>query len=168
MAQPTRKYGILGHQAPELTVSKWIDGEGKPMKTVQLAQFKEKVVFILTWQSWCPGCHRIGFPNLKKVYEHFKSENKLGSDVVFLAIQTPFEGLETNTFDKLRPTQEEFDLPIPFGHDSVGNYPNLMKDYKTGGTPWNIILDKEHKVVFNNFRIEAASAIKLIEKILNE
>ena len=55
------------------------------------------------------GCHSRGFPTLKKVQQHFENEE----DVVFVVVQTVFEGHHTNTFDKLRKTQLEYDLKIP-------------------------------------------------------
>lgn len=74
----------------------------------------------------------------------------------FAAIQTTFEGHEKNTFARLRENQLQHGLAIPFGHDDRiddSYYPTLMQDYRTGGTPWFILIDPMGKVVFNNFRI---------------
>ncbi len=164
VAQPNRKYGVLGQQAPKWEVDEWIDEYGNKTTPIEIDDYKGKIIYLLAFQSWCPGCHSRGFPTLKKVKEHFQ-ENE---DVVFFSVQTVFEGHHTNTFDKLRKTQLDYNLKIPFGHDNgnaYSRYPNLMRNYKTGGTPWVIIINKEGKVVFNNFHIDANQAIKVIEQI---
>ena len=113
MAQPTRKYGILGQVAPELEINQWINEEGKMRQPLKLKDFEGKMVYIFAFQSWCAGCHIIGFPTLQKVQSQYQ-ENR---DIQFLVIQTTFEGAKTNTFDKLATTQNKYDLEIPFGHD---------------------------------------------------
>lgn len=162
IAQPLGKYGIKGEQAPPFEVSKWIDGNGDDTE-IKLSDYEGKVVYIMNFQSWCPGCHSIGFPMLKYLKNKFDGNE----NVVFLSIQTVFEGQRTNTFSKLRKTQKDYDLDIPFGHDDGSNtgnrYSNVLDNYKTGGTPWHIIIDKDGKVVFNDFEIEASEAVRLIK-----
>ena len=41
-----------------------------------------------------------------------------------------------------------------------------MRNYKTGGTPWVIIIDKGGKVVFNNFHIDEKQAIQLVGRLI--
>jgi hypothetical protein len=56
-----------------------------------------------------------------------------------------------NTPDKLRINQEQYGLPIPFGHDlPIGGdrYPSFMADYRSGGTPWFTVIDPKGQVVF--------------------
>ena len=38
----------------------------------------------------------------------------------------------------------------------------MMRNYRTGGTPWTIIIDKQGVVRFNGFRIEAEDAIHVL------
>ncbi len=82
-------------------------------------------------------------------------------DVAFAVIQTTFEGHDQNGPDTLKPTAERYDLSIPFGQ-SAGDSgtPKIMQRYRTGGTPWVVIIDKDSTVVFNDFHVdpEAASA----------
>ena len=155
-------YGIVGKKAPELNVPHWIDGQGRP-GSFSLAAQHGKFVMLECWQSWCPGCHSHGFPALKKIHTAFK-----GSDFFVAAgIQTTFEGYETNTLDKLRVMQQRYDLPIIMGHDA-GNHktrehPNTMRSYKTGGTPWAILISPDGYVIYNDFSIDADNAILYLQ-----
>ena len=47
-----RHYGILGRQAPELNLTTWIDGNGKPMDPVKLKDHRGKVIFLYFFQDW--------------------------------------------------------------------------------------------------------------------
>lgn len=161
-------YGIAGRVAPELKISDWIDGEGKPT-SFKLADHKGKYVFIEFWQSWCPGCHSHGFPTLKKISDAFKDSKHFTA----VAIQTTFEGHSVNTAKKMRKMQKRYDLDIVFGHDAgdpkvANGHPKIMIDYRSGGTPWAVLISPEGKVLFNDFQINARGAIKLLrEEIKN-
>ncbi len=148
------RHGILGLPAPELNLSNWIDGHGKPTKKVELAALRGKVIYLYFFQDWCPGCHSHGFPTLQALAETFGSDDR----VALLAVQTAFEGKTTNTPDKLRKNQIEYGLAIPMAHDGgQGNrrgLPQTMIDYRSGGTPWTVIIDPDGKVVYNQFHID--------------
>ncbi len=160
-----RRYGKLGEQAPELNIAKWVDKHGMPTDDILLANYADKVVVLYCFQAWCPGCHSSGLPSLKKIVDHFKGNE----DVAFLAIQTVFEGSNANTYERMLEIQKEYELEIPFCHDDGSNLDqsisSTMTNYKTGGTPWFIIIDKKGKVVFNNFQIEHEYAKSLIENL---
>ncbi len=106
---------------------------------------------------------------MKKIYDTYKnSEN-----IVFLAVQTVFEGHGTNTKDKLVLTQERYNLQIPMGHDASvysTNYPvpKTMFNYRSRGTPWVVIISRDGRVAFNNFHIQQDDAIGLINKLINK
>ncbi len=153
------RYGIVGQAAPELEIDYWIDKDGKPT-SFNLADHKDKWVFLKCFQSWCPGCHSHGLPALKKISEALKDNPK----VVFAGIQTVFEGFSTNTVDKVRETQLQYDLQIPMGHNpgSHGVSPSTMSSYRTGGTPWMILINPQHYVVYNEFNINADKAIQFL------
>ncbi|MEM7394680.1 MAG: TlpA disulfide reductase family protein [Verrucomicrobiota bacterium] len=156
-----QRRGILNQTAPTWGADRWFQlEEGKTSLDVE--DFKGKVVYLYCFQSWCPGCHSHGFPTLKKVSERFKDDE----EVAFVTIQTVFEGFGVNSIDKAKATAEKYDLKIPVGHSGLkGKRSTLMKGYRTGGTPWTIIIDKEGVVRYNDFRIQAGDAIKLIEKL---
>jgi hypothetical protein len=87
-------------------------------------------------------------------------------------VQTVFEGYSFNSQDKLRPNQLKYELKIPMAH-APGNrdtheIPAVMKNYRSGGTPWTVIIDPQGKVVYNNFHIQPHRAVALIERLLKK
>ncbi len=152
------QHGIIGHSAPDLEVSQWIDGEGQPT-SFTLANHRGKFVLMKFWQAWCPGCMNQGFPSLQKINAEFKESDYF----VPIAIQTTFEGYAFNTADKMQEMQKRFDLPIIMGHEA-GNQkthrnPSTMRNYRSGGTPWLVLISPQGKVLFNAFHINVDSAI---------
>lgn len=149
-------------KAPEFEVVNWIDANGTKREPIKLADFKGKFKVVYCFQSWCPGCHSKGLPDLKKMVEELEA-NK---NVVFLAIQTVFEGHEENTFEKAVETQKQYELKIPFGHDAGvdgKSISNIMKNYQTGGTPWFLFIDKHDNVVFSDFHLNPDAAIEFLK-----
>ena len=89
-----------------------------------------------------------------------------------MGVQTVFEGHFTNTKDKLRKNQLKWDLKIPMAH-AAGNpqshdIPAIMRNYRSGGTPWTVIIDPSGTVVYNHFHIELQPALELIELLLSQ
>ena len=83
-----------------------------------------------------------------------------------------FEGHDYNSRDKLRKNQLEWDLKIPMAH-AAGNsetheIPEIMKKYRSGGTPWKVIINPEGTVIFNQFHIKPSQAVTLIEGLLSK
>ncbi len=151
-------------KAPEFQVKNWIDAEGNKTESIKLSDFKGKFKIVYCFQSWCPGCHSKGLPDLKNMVEGLK-ENE---NIIFLAIQTVFEGYESNTYEKILETQKQYELQIPFGHDAGDDgksRSNIMKNYQTGGTPWFIFIDKHDNVVFSDFRLNPVAAIDFLKSI---
>ncbi len=153
--------GIEGHMAPELDVGYWIDANGEP-GSFSMADAKGKWVFLKCFQNWCPGCHKSGFPTLKKFSDRFHDH----PDVAIAGIQTVFEGYSTNTQDAVRELQLRYELPITMGHDP-GNpekkeYSSTMVNYRTGGTPWLILVNPEGVVVHNAFHVNADALIEYV------
>lgn len=156
-----RDLGIVGQLAPELKVSKWI---GLPSGKLRLEanDFKGKVTYLYFFQSWCPGCHSIGFPALQKLEKQFRGKD----EVQFVAVQTTFEGHDVNTADKLVEIAKRYELNIPFGQSAEDSgTPEIMRKYRTGGTPWVVLIDKQGQVVFNDFQIDVDGAAKAIDAL---
>jgi thiol-disulfide isomerase/thioredoxin len=150
--------------APEFNVKDWVDENGNEAKQLKLSDFQGKFKVIYCFQSWCPGCHTIGLPNLQKMVESLKDNDK----VVFLAIQTVFEGYHENTYEKILETQRKYKLKIPFGHDAGKDgksRSNFMQNYQTGGTPWFVFIDQNDKIVFADFHINVEAAIQVLKSI---
>lgn len=154
--------GVKVFKAPEFEVHNWIDVYGSKTEPIKLSDFKGKFKIIYCFQSWCPGCHSKGLPDLKKMVEALKSNES----VAFLAVQTVFEGHDSNTFEKMVETQKQYNLMIPFGHDAGDDgksISNIMKNYQTGGTPWFLFIDKHDNVVFSDFHLNQVAAIELLK-----
>lgn len=158
-------YGILGQLAPELEVDYWIDAAGEPT-SFKLADFTGVYTYLYCFQNWCPGCHSHGFPTLKKIADAFHDDER----VVTVAVQTTFEGFGINTQDKVRKLQLQYELPITMGHDpgdaETHRPPKVMRAYRTGGTPWTVIINSQGRVVFNDFHADADKVIEYFEKEL--
>ena len=95
--------------------------------------------------------------------ELFADEPKLA----FLTVQTVFEGFGSNTLESAREVADKYELDIPVGHDpgpeSRGSI--LMRRYRTGGTPWTIVIDRDRRVRFNAFQADVemlAEGVKLL------
>lgn len=149
-------------KAPELRVEEWIDADGQKTAAVKLADYEGKFKIIYCFQHWCPGCHSVGLPSLKRLVDAFEGD----SSVVFFAVQTVFEGARANTYDKIAETQKKYGLKIPFGHDPGNGRSTIMQDYGTGGTPWFIIIDQQGNVVFADFHINVEGVIGYIKETL--
>ncbi len=149
--------------APELHVDQWVDQNGVPTGPVTLSDYHGKFKVLFCFQSWCPGCHSKGFPDLQMMVEALKGYD----DVVFLAIQTVFEGFHANTYEKMIETQRKYGLQIPFGHDAGHkrkSVSRIMQNYGTGGTPWFIFIDQDDQVVFADFHLDVEKAIEFLIK----
>lgn len=159
-AQQGQRYGILGQLAPSWEVDEWMQLP-KEKKTLDIQDFKGKVLYLYAFQAWCPGCLKHGFPTLYALSQHYKDD----PNVAFVGIQTTFEGHNYNTFSKIPGLIERFHLQgIPMGQSgSRWQGSSVMKNYRTGGTPWTIIIDKQGRVRFNHFHIEKDQAIQGID-----
>jgi len=160
------QYGIEGQKAPELSEEiYWVDGEGKKRKTIQLSDYSGKFKVIYGFQSWCPGCHSQGLPSLQEMVKALDDND----NVKFFAVQTVFEGSHANTKERMLEVQKQYNLHIPFGHD-IGNQhsrnvSSIMYNYRTGGTPWFIFIDKGGTVVFNDFHLDTKKAIQYLKGV---
>lgn len=151
-------------RAPEFNVKQWIDANGSKTKPIKLSGLKGKFKVLYCFQSWCPGCHSKGLPDLQKMVNALEGND----NVKFLAIQTVFEGHDSNTYEKLLETQKRYELKIPFGHDAGDDgksRSNIMTNYKTGGTPWFIFIDKHDNVVFSDFHLNPNAAIEFLKTL---
>lgn len=156
--------GVEGRQAPAWGVDQWLNlPDGK--KTLDIDDYNGKVLYLYGFQSWCPGCHSHGFPTLSKMISKYADNDK----VAFVAIQTVFEGFGTNTFKAAERVGQQYSLDIPIGHSGSDDQRSIfMARYRTGGTPWTIIIDKQGVVRYNDFRIEVPGATRLIDALLEE
>ena len=160
-------YGIVGQLAPDLKLDYWIDKDGKDT-TFSVFANKGKWVFLKCFQSWCPGCHSSGFPTLKAFADEFWDHPK----VAIAGIQTVFEGFGSNSQSQVRTLQKRYDLPITMGHDAGDpdgvRHPQTMRKYRTGGTPWLILINPKGRVVYNGFHADKDKLIAYVKEQLEK
>jgi len=157
--------GIVGAAAPRWDVGTWYNlPEG--VEALDVDDYRGKVLYLYGFQSWCPGCHSRGFPSLLEVMKHYKERD----DIQFVAIQTVFEGFGTNTAEKAKETADAFGLSIPIGHDpgSSGKRSNILERYRTGGTPWTMLIDRAGVVRANDFFMSPKESIEILDGLLAE
>lgn len=155
--------GIEGQQAPDFGKLTWLQTNGK--KNIKIDDYRGKVLYIYGFQSWCPGCHSHGFPTLRKLAEHYRGDDK----VAFVAIQTVFEGYAVNTEEAAKKIIKQYKLTMPVAQSGAKGFRSeFMNRYRTGGTPWTIIVDKKGVVRFNGFRVDADKALPYIEMLKRE
>lgn len=156
--------GIKGSPAPSLGVTEWFNlphGE----KSFDISNFGGKVIYLYCFQAWCPGCHKYGFPTLQQVQERYKDDPNVG----IMAVQTVFEGFSSNTLQRGKEISKQYKLDIPFGQSGTpSERSTVMSRYRTGGTPWTIIIDKNGVVQYNDFHISPEKAFGLIDELKGE
>lgn len=99
-------------------------------KTYNLDKIKDKIIVINWWATGCVPCV-FEIPGLNKLTEIYK-----GKDVIFLAIIWDNENM-----DKFL-SKHPFKYIQTFSNDEI-------KNILGGAFPRNIILDKKHKIVYN-------------------
>lgn len=156
------EHGILGQQAPPLGVTTWFNlPEGK--SSVDVADYRGKVLYLYGFQSWCPGCHKVGFPTLTKLIERYKGDDR----VAFVAVQTTFEGFSSNGPEQAKQTAERYKLAIPVGQSGSAKEPStMMQRYRTGGTPWTVIIAPDGTVKYSDFHITPEAAIEVMDGLI--
>jgi len=86
--------------------------------------------------------------------------------VAIAAVQTVFEGYSSNTRDAVRKLQLRYELPIVMGHDpgneDTREVPSTMRNYRTGGTPWLVLINPEGVVVFDGFHVDSEKLIDYV------
>lgn len=163
--KPPKVHPLVGQAAPKWEVDEWHqlpDG----VESLDVSDFRGKVLFMYSFQSWCPACHKRGFPALKKLSEQYKDDD----GVAFVAFQTVFEdrkeGEPVNTFENLKKLAAKHELSIPFAQSgSKGDRSKILTAYKAGGTPWAVIIDKQGVIRYASFFIPPDEASKLIESL---
>ncbi|WP_377830995.1 TlpA family protein disulfide reductase (plasmid) [Bradyrhizobium lupini] len=152
--------GIVGLPAPPLKHVRWIDEDGAERSPLTLAELGRGFTILYFFQDWCAGCHRHGFPTFVTLAEGLRNKR-----VGLAVIQTVFEGSEVNTFDRLRENQRRYGLRVPFGHTvadsaNVDAVPTIIESYRSGGTPWFVVIAPDNRVVYDGFLLAADGIIK--------
>lgn len=81
----------IGSKAPNLGVSKWVQG-----LPTNIDKEKDNVVLVEVFQVNCPGCFLHAIPQAIEIYNKYRKEG-----VTILGISTAFEDFDKNTVDNL-------------------------------------------------------------------
>jgi len=135
--------------APSFSVSNLKGGQ------LSLEDYKDKVVLINFWATWCAPCKE-EIPDFVEVYNDLSDKG-----FVVLGIALDNKALVSEFAKKLNIT-----YPIAYGEDDVAkvneNYGNTL-----GALPYNVILNKQHKIVYAQpGPIPKARLLKLIAPLL--
>lgn len=157
--------GSVGLRAPPIEHVQWIDENGDERSPLSLAELGQGFKILYFFQDWCAGCHAHGFPTFVTLAEKFRDKG-----VGLAVIQTVFEGSEVNTFDRLRENQQRYGLRVPFGHAAAGaasadTMPAIMAAYRSGGTPWFVVIAPDGRVVYDGFRLEADRLVQALRPL---
>ena len=105
----------IGQKAPNLKVSKWVQG----MDT-NLDKQNDSIVVVEVFQVNCPGCFMYGIPESIEIYNKYKSEG-----VSVLGMATAFEDFDKNTLENLQ-------LLLETG-ETVGETKKMLSQYGESG-----------------------------------
>lgn len=113
-------------KAPDFSL-KSVDG-----KTVKLSDYKNKVVLIDFWATWCPPCRK-GIPDLIDLQKKFKK------DLVVLGIS-----LDTDTKEDVPAFVKNYGInyPVVYGDNSTAKLYGGVS-----GIPTSFLVDKKGNIV---------------------
>lgn len=116
-----------GTRAPNFTLP---DLSGK---MVSLADYRDQVVLLNIWATWCAPCVE-EMPSMEKLYQELKNEK-----FVILAVSIDEAGA-----DVVRPFMKRHKLNFPALIDSAGKINNL---YQTIGVPESFVINKQGRIL---------------------
>jgi hypothetical protein len=102
------------------------------------------------------------------VHKQLEEKFAKAKDVVFLHVQTVWEGTHTNTPERGPKEVKKHGIEAPNGFDAHVDGARtsiIMRQFGTGGTPWTIVIDKRGEVRVNEVTPADVGALaKKIEK----
>lgn len=127
MVSPVFAMGERPTQPPPFTLP---DLSGQ---SVSLADYKDRVIFLNFWATWCPPC-REEMPSLQKLHEKLKGKN-----FIMLAVALDEEGKAV-----VKPFVEKGGYSFKVLLDPDGR---VASRYQVWSIPTTFIINKEGKIV---------------------
>jgi peroxiredoxin len=119
----------VGQMAPEISLPNSNDS------VINLSSFKNKVLLIDFWASWCGPCRR-SIPGVVKLYKKFKDK---GFEVFGVSIDAnKAEWLAAIDHDKITYTQV---------NDNTGWHSLIATQYNVNAIPATFLIDKKGKII---------------------
>ncbi len=119
----------VGHTAPDFK-TKTLDG-----KYISLSDYKDKVVLIEFWATWCPPC-RASIPEMETLHKKF-----IDQDFVLIGVNVD-EG--ENVTDRVRAFVNQYNVTYTIVLDNEGR---ASRKYGVMSIPAIYLLDRNHKIV---------------------
>lgn len=135
---------MLLHRAPPLQTSGWLNAK----KSLDIPDFRGRVLIIEAFQMLCPGCVSHSLPQAQRIAQVFPSDH-----VAVIGLHTVFEHHEAQgTHAALAAFAHEYRLSFPIGIDRQdGRLPLTMTAYKMQGTPTLVVIDRSGFRRFQRF-----------------
>ncbi|MFN0044591.1 MAG: TlpA family protein disulfide reductase [Alphaproteobacteria bacterium] len=132
------------HRAPPLQTSGWLNAN----KSLDIPDFRGRVLIIEAFQMLCPGCVSHGLPQAQRIAQVFPSDH-----VAVIGLHTVFEHHEVQgTHAALTAFAHEYRLSFPIGIDRQdGRLPVTMTAYNMQGTPTLVVIDRNGFHRFQRF-----------------
>lgn len=129
----------------------------KELRDVKLSDFRDKLVLIEFWGSWCPHCAR-HMPTIEKAYRRYKTK-----DFIVLAIEMQ----QSLGIDDVKRFVEEHEITFPILLDGEEGVSNL---YKVHYIPHAILIGPDGVIIKRfsgaSYDWSSIAAATLIEKHL--
>lgn len=171
----------IGFPAPDLNVSKWVQGPSQ-----KISRLKGKVVLVEVFQVNCPGCFVYGIP------EAIAMQERNGKSLVVVGLATAFEDFDKNNLENLKLLLSKgevigetrrvlgnlgmldgdklpYKINFPVAMDSIrsGTVPETFEEYGLKGTPSAILIDKKGILRFTSFGQNERLA-NMVQALINE
>lgn len=132
------------HSAPPLQTSGWLNAS----KSLDIPDFRGRVLIIEAFQMLCPGCVSHGLPQAQRIVQAFPSDH-----VAVIGLHTVFEHHKAQgTREALAAFAHEYRLNFPIGIDRQdGRLPATMTAYNMQGTPTLVVIDRSGCLRFQRF-----------------
>ena len=125
--QQQQASGRVGFPAPDFALQD-LDG-----RTLQLADYRGKLVFLNVWATWCPPC-REEMPSMESLHRRMQ-----GTDFVMLAVSQDEDGSAV-----VKPFVRQMGLTFPVLLDRQGV---VSQRYGVTGYPETFIIDRDGRVI---------------------